>query len=87
MKKLLFLFISILVLSCSKDDSCDQEVTGTQVEEIKTVNPAYPPNNVNYYTFNYKYYITLDHGDRIETNKATVDFYKGRGVVCFEGYK
>ena len=87
MKKLLFLFASILILSCSKDDSCDQEVTGTEVEKIKTVNPAYPPNNVNYYTFKYKYYITLDHGDKIETNKATVDFYTGRGVVCFEGYK
>lgn len=87
MKKLLFLVASILILSCSKDDSCDQEVTGTEVEKIKTVNPAYPPNNVNYYTFKYKYYITLDHGDKIETNKATVDFYTGRGAVCFEGYK
>ena len=43
MKKLLFLFISILILSCSKDDSCDQEVTGTQVEEIKTVGETFDP--------------------------------------------
>ena len=34
-----------------------------------------------------KYYITLDHGSSTETNKATVEYYTGRGVVCFEGYK
>lgn len=65
------------IWSCSKDDTCDQKVTGTEVEKI--VKP-----HVDTY---YKYYITLDQGDRKETNKETVDFYTGRGSVCFEGYK
>jgi len=85
MRKLLFVFVFLGILSCSKDDSCDQEVTGTEVQKTEVKNQYPSTNNNNVYT--YKYYITLNYGDKIETNKATVDYYTGKGTVCFKGYK
>ena len=77
MKKIVLILLVSIAFSCSKEDSCDKEVTGT--EAVKVVKP-----NVETY---YQYYITFNQNDRVETNQATVDFYKGKGIVCFEGYK
>lgn len=85
MKKIYLIAIAMAVLSCSKDDTCNQKVTGTEVKKTEVKNQY--PNTNNNNVFTYKYYISLNHGDKIETNKATVDFYTGRGTVCFEGYK
>jgi len=73
MKKILVLFAALFILSCSKDDANEcQKVTGVTAIQM---------NNV------WVYQIELDHGDPVNTNKATTDYYQGKSGTCFEGYK
>lgn len=73
MRKLLLIGLFTVLVSCSKDNDC-QVITG--LEARKTENNSY------------LYFITLDNGNPISTNKATVDFYKHAGAPdCFEGFK
>lgn len=73
MKKLLIIFVAVFALSCSKDDDNDcKKVTGVTAIKMND---------------KWIYQIELDHGDPINTNKATTDYYQGKSGTCFEGYK
>lgn len=75
MRKLLLVFVFVGMLSCSSDDKKDdcKKVTGITAVEI---------NNV------WVYSISIDGGEPVTTNKATVDFYKHSGAPeCYEGMK
>ena len=72
MKKIVFLLLSIVVFSCSKDDEC-RKVTALEAKQTST---------------GMVYTIQIDIGETVITNKATVDFYKHSAAPdCFEGYK
>jgi hypothetical protein len=72
MKKIVFLLLSVVVLSCSKDDEC-REVTALAATQTST---------------GIVYTIQIDNGETQTTNKATVDFYKhSEAPDCFEGFK
>lgn len=86
MKRFFLLAIAMLLTySCSNEDDCKEKVTGVEIEKIEVIGSYPSGNNNNSYV--YKYYISLNYESRMETTKETVEYYKGKGVVCYEGSK